>query len=65
MRRLLTTPPGQCLSVGDADVDVRAGKAAGMMTAGVTTGVDDLAALRVENPDAILENLTELAALLK
>lgn len=61
---LMEMEPRQCLYVGDADVDIQAGRAAGMMTAAVLTGIDDRATLRDQEPDLLLEGLPELASLL-
>jgi len=46
--------------VGDATVDIVAGKAAGMRTIAVLTGVDDYEALKGENPDMILDSVSQL-----
>lgn len=46
--------------VGDSYVDLRAGKAAGMMTVGVLTGVDDYETLKREDPDMIVESIFDL-----
>lgn len=53
--------PGKCAYVGDATVDIVAGKAAGMKTIAVLTGVDDYEALKGENPDVILDGVSQLA----
>ena len=50
----------KCVYVGDTRVDIRAGNAAGMKTVGVLTGFDDYRALKKENPDAILDSITQL-----
>jgi HAD superfamily hydrolase (TIGR01549 family) len=50
--------------VGDSRVDIRAGNAAGTMTIGVLTGVDEYEALRAENPDAILDSVFGLRDIL-
>jgi phosphoglycolate phosphatase len=50
--------------VGDSRVDIRAGKAAGTMTVGVLTGVDDFEALMAETPDAILNSVVALREML-
>jgi phosphoglycolate phosphatase-like HAD superfamily hydrolase len=41
-------------------VDIQAGKAAGMLTVGVLTGMDDLDALSREKPDAVIDSIAEL-----
>lgn len=52
--------PEKCAYVGDATVDIVAGKAAGMKTIAVLTGVDDYEALKAEDPDMILESVSQL-----
>ncbi|MCF8063318.1 MAG: HAD family hydrolase [Deltaproteobacteria bacterium] len=51
------------LFVGDADVDILAGKRAGTYTAGVLTGVDDYETLAAEDPDMILPGIRDLIPL--
>ena len=46
--------------MGDARIDIKAGKAAGMKTIGVLTGFDDLKTLGREEPDAIIESVADL-----
>lgn len=58
--RRLAVPPVQCMYVGDSRVDIRAGTAAGMMTIGVLTGLDDHEALKRENPTLILDTVFEI-----
>jgi HAD superfamily hydrolase (TIGR01509 family) len=58
--RRLGENPGKCAYVGDATVDMVAGKAAGMRTIAVLTGVDDYEALKGENPDMILDSVSQL-----
>ncbi len=50
----------RCVYIGDALVDVRAGKAAGMKTICVLTGFNDYASLVNENPDSIIYSVKEL-----
>jgi len=52
--------PEKCAYVGDATVDIVAGKAAGMRTIAVLTGVDDYEALKAEDPDMILDSVFQL-----
>ena len=52
--------PEHCMYVGDARIDIQAGKAAGMKTVGVLTGFDDYKALSRENPDSIIESIAQL-----
>jgi HAD superfamily hydrolase (TIGR01509 family) len=58
--RRLGEYPETCAYVGDATVDIVAGKAAGMKTIAVLTGVDDYEALKGENPDVILDSVSQL-----
>jgi phosphoglycolate phosphatase len=60
----LSVDLAQMLYVGDTCVDIRAGKAAGTLTAGVLTGADDYPALKAEEPDALLESVADLLKLL-
>lgn len=46
--------------IGDSHIDIRAGKAAGMMTVGVLTGIDSYAILEKEDPDMIVESVLNL-----
>jgi phosphoglycolate phosphatase len=50
--------------VGDSPVDVRTGRAAGVLTVGVSYGLDP-EGLRAERPDALLDDLRGLADLLR
>ena len=52
--------PGNCIYVGDTRVDVKAAKAAGMQAVGVLTGFDDYEALAKEQPDAVIERVSDL-----
>lgn len=49
-----------CVMVGDSVVDIRCGKAAGTKTIAVTSGLFSHDELAKENPDLILNNITEL-----
>ncbi|MBW1916041.1 MAG: HAD family hydrolase [Deltaproteobacteria bacterium] len=46
--------------VGDSRVDIKAGKAAGMKTIGVLTGLDDYDSLKKEDPDLIIDSVVQL-----
>lgn len=59
----LTVVPGKCIYIGDSHIDIRAGKAAGMLTAGVLTGLDDRETLMKENPTLILDSVADLCDL--
>jgi len=52
--------PEECVIVGDSLADIIAGKAAGVKTVAVTTGVADLPTLTVESPDFIFDSLPSL-----
>ena len=58
--RRLGETPGQCAYVGDTTGDIVAGKAAGMRTIAVLTGLDDYEALKGEDPDMILHSVSQL-----
>ena len=58
--RQLDMKPGNCVYIGDTTTDIKAGKAAGMLTIGVLTGFDEYEALETEDPDAIIENVQHL-----
>ena len=62
--RRFGVPPKQCIYVGDSHVDIRAGNAAGMMTIGVLTGLDDYETLNNESPTMILNTVFEIRKLL-
>jgi phosphoglycolate phosphatase len=54
------TTASSALMVGDADIDVEAGKRAGVMTCGVTYGLGDRSQLVAARPDILIDQLTEL-----
>jgi HAD superfamily hydrolase (TIGR01509 family) len=56
----LAVSADQALNVGDTPLDVRAGRAAGVMTIGVLTGAGTAAELQAEGARAILPSLAEL-----
>ena len=61
--RRLDVPAEGCVYVGDSHVDIRAGRAAGMATIGVLTGLDDSATLLREQPTLLLDSVEELCPL--
>lgn len=61
--RRLGAAEGRSVFVGDADVDVLAGKGAGAFTIGVLTGVDDYETLAVHRPDMIVSGVRDLVPL--
>lgn len=62
--RRLRVETGSMVYVGDSRVDIQAGKAAGSLTVGVLSGVEDREALVAEEADFILESVGELLPLL-
>jgi HAD superfamily hydrolase (TIGR01509 family) len=58
--RRLGADPGRCAYVGDAAGDIVAGKAAGMKTIAVLTGLDDYQTLKAEGPDMIVDSVSQL-----
>jgi pyrophosphatase PpaX len=50
----------ECVFVGDSQADIITGKAAGVMTIAISTGVAQEGALSQESPDAIVDSLAEL-----
>jgi phosphoglycolate phosphatase len=58
------TGPGDTAMVGDSAVDVRTGRAAGVLTVGVPYGLDP-EGLRLEPPDVTIDDLRELADVLR
>ena len=54
------TPPAAAVLVGDSAVDVRTGRAAGVLTVGVTYGLDPTSLVAVP-PDVLIGDLRELA----
>ncbi len=63
--RLLGYPPAECLYAGDAQIDVRAGRAAGMFTVVAAYGyIDDPGRIAAWAPDAVISHPGELLGLL-
>ena len=50
----------ECLYVGDSPIDILTGKAAGIKTIAVTTGIATIKQLKEANPDWIIPNLEKL-----
>jgi HAD superfamily hydrolase (TIGR01549 family) len=61
--RRLGVAEARSVFVGDADIDILAGKRAGTSTVGVLTGVDSYETLAVHGPDVILAGVEELIPL--
>ena len=61
---LLGVDPGECVYVGDADVDVLAARAAGMGSLAVTWGAATGEHLTAFAPDAVLDDVAALRAVL-
>jgi len=57
----LAVAPEEALYVGDMAVDVMAGRAAGCLVWVVSTGSDSAETLKNSNPDALFQNLWEMA----
>jgi HAD superfamily hydrolase (TIGR01509 family) len=58
--RALGIPPEQCVVIGDAPVDILAGRAARMATVAVTYGYGSATALREAKPHAMIGRFAEL-----
>lgn len=61
----LGVEPAAAAMIGDTPDDVRAGRAAGALSVGVTTGAHTRAVLMEAGADVVLETLAELPALLR
>jgi HAD superfamily hydrolase (TIGR01509 family) len=57
--------PSECVVVGDAPVDIQAGRAAGARTVAATYGYGDLEAMRRAKPDAEISSFSELPRVLE
>jgi phosphoglycolate phosphatase len=62
--RTVDRPASSGLMVGDTDRDLRAGRAAGMKTCGVSWGVQGADGLRLHAPDFLIDRFPEVLALL-
>lgn len=60
----LGVDPATCVYVGDATVDVLAGRAAGMATVAVTWGAGERAALEASGADHVVDDVAALTAVL-
>lgn len=60
----LNLTPSETLMVGDSELDVRCGKAAGARTAAVSFGYRKKEILELETPDFIIDNLISLKYIL-
>ncbi len=63
-RGIKKSPAGRSLFVGDMDLDVRAGKAAGVMTCGVSYGIGKLSDIEAAGPDLLIDRLGQLRELI-
>lgn len=61
----LDTPPGRWAYVGDTDVDMHTGKAAGFFTVGVAWGFRPIQELTDAGADAVIDHPSALPALLR
>ena len=57
---ILKVPVNECAYVGDSPVDILAGKAAGIKTIAVLSGLCGRERLERENPDIIINSVTDL-----
>ncbi|MBD3245626.1 MAG: HAD hydrolase-like protein [Candidatus Omnitrophica bacterium] len=64
-RELFRVPPSRAVFIGDMDVDILAGKRAGLITCGVTYGVGDLQSLRKAGPDFLIDRIVELKKIIR
>ncbi|MDD4956409.1 MAG: HAD-IA family hydrolase [Candidatus Omnitrophica bacterium] len=55
----------KCLMVGDMDVDIKAGKAAGIMTCGVTYGIGDKGKMIDADPDFIVDEFSDICKIVR
>lgn len=58
--RLMHVKSCDCLVVGDSVTDIKAGKAAGIATVGVLSGLFSREELALESPDLILDSVAQL-----
>lgn len=56
----MTVSPEKMFFVGDTPIDIRTGKASGMVTVGVAWGFRSISELEKENPNIIINNPMEL-----
>lgn len=61
--KTLGVNPENTIMVGDSEVDIECGNAAGVITCGITHGYRTAKALRKAEPDYIVNNLNEIAGL--
>jgi HAD superfamily hydrolase (TIGR01509 family) len=54
----------ECLYVGDSPIDILTGKAAGIRTIAITTGVTTMEQLKENTPDSIITDLEQLLTLI-
>jgi phosphoglycolate phosphatase len=54
------TAASSALMVGDGDIDIEAGKSAGVITCGVASGLGDRDRLIAAEPDVLVEQLTDM-----
>jgi HAD superfamily hydrolase (TIGR01549 family) len=54
----------ECLYVGDSPIDVLTGKAAGVRTIAITTGVTTTEQLKENKPDSIITDMKQLLTLI-
>lgn len=57
----LATPASECVIIGDTEADINAGKALGIKTVGVLSGIRTRGELEKLSPDLIIDNLRDPA----
>ncbi len=63
--RKLAVDPAAAIAVGDTPLDIRAGRAAGTLTAGVLSGIGTREQLEAESPSMILEGVGQIVSVLE
>ena len=59
----LAVAPGECVMIGDSEVDIQTARAAGVPSVGVSWGLRPLAVLEAARPDFVVHTPEELRAL--
>ncbi|MBI5491870.1 MAG: HAD family hydrolase [Deltaproteobacteria bacterium] len=59
--RSFNAVPGRDIMVGDTEIDIRAGKASGLQSCAVLTGIRSERLLRLENPDFVIDSINQLS----
>ncbi|MDD5681147.1 MAG: HAD-IA family hydrolase [Candidatus Omnitrophica bacterium] len=56
----INVPPDKAIIVGDSDIDIKAGRLAGILTCGLTYGIGRIEDIKKANPDYILDDIHAL-----